>query len=382
MMNDSGVTDLSVLRERLDEIDSRIVELYEERMDVCAEVAEYKIATGKRVLDREREEIKINKVRSLTHNEFNAKGITELFEQIMCMSRKLQYMRLAESGSIGRSPFIAVDELETAHARVVFQGAEGAYSQMAMMTYFGDEVNCFHVDSFRDAMAALDEGSADFAVLPIENSTAGSIAQVYDLLVEFENYIVGEQIIKIEHCLMGLPEAEIEDIKTVYSHPQSLMQSERFLKNNPQWKQVSMQNNAFAAKKVLDDMDVSQAAIASAQAADIYGLKILKKGVNQSESNSTRFIIVSNQKIFRRDASHMSICFEIPHASGSLYHMLSHFIYNDLNMTKIESRPIEDRNWEYRFFVEFEGNPEDAAVKNAIRGLREEARALKVLGCF
>ena len=381
-MSNQTVTDLSVLRERLDEIDAKIVELYEERMDVCKGVAEYKIATGKRVLDREREEIKLNKVKSLTHNDFNAKGIEELFEQIMCMSRKLQYMKLAETGAISRMPFIAVDDLDTEHARVVFQGAEGAYSQMAMMTYFGDEVNCFHVDSFRDAMAALDEGSADFAVLPIENSTAGTIAQVYDLLVEFENYIVGEQIIKVEHCLMGLPGTNIDDIKTVYSHPQSLMQSERFLKSNPQWKQVSMQNNAFAAKKVLDDGDPSQAAIASAQAAKIYGLEILKQGVNQSESNSTRFIIVCNQKIFKKDAHHVSICLEVPHASGSLYHMLSHFIYNDLNMYKIESRPIEDRNWEYRFFIEFEGNLSDPAVKNAIRGLREEARALKVLGCF
>lgn len=381
-MANQTVTDLSVLRDRLDEIDEQIVKLYEERMEVCEGVAEYKIATGKRVLDREREEIKLNKVKSLTHNDFNAKGVEELFEQIMCMSRKLQYRKLAENGALSRMPFIAVDSLDTEHARVVFQGAEGAYSQMAMMTYFGDEVNCFHVDTFRDAMAALDEGSADFAVLPIENSTAGTVAQIYDLLVEFENYIVGEQIIKIEHCLLGLPGADMNNIKTVYSHPQSLMQSERFLKSHPQWQQVSMQNNAFAAQKVVKDGDPTQAAIASAHAAEIYGLDILKEGVNQSETNSTRFIIVCNQKIFMRNAGHVSICLEIPHASGSLYHMLSHFIYNDLNMTKIESRPIEDRNWEYRFFIEFEGNLSDPAVKNAIRGLREEARALKVIGCF
>ena len=381
-MSNSTNIDLGELRDKLDVIDQQIVELYEERMSICEDVAEYKIATGKRVLDREREESKLTKLRSLTHNDFNAKGVEELFEQIMCMSRKLQYRKLAENGAASRLPFIAVDSLDNQHARVVFQGAEGAYSQMAMMTYFGDNVNCFHVDTFRDAMSALDEGSADFAVLPIENSTAGTISQIYDLLVEFENYIVGEQIIKIEHCLMGLPGTDISQIKTVYSHPQSLMQSARFLNTHPEWKQISMQNNAFAAQKIVGDGDMTQAAIASAQAAEIYGLEVLKTGVNQANNNSTRFIIVCNQKIFMKDAKHVSLCFEIPHASGSLYHMLSHFIYNDLNMTKIESRPIEDRNWEYRFFIEFDGNLADPAVKNAIRGLREEARALKVIGCF
>jgi chorismate mutase/prephenate dehydratase len=237
------------------------------------------------------------------------------------------------------------------------------------------------VDTFRDAMSAIEEGSADFAVLPIENSTAGIVSDIYDLLVEFENYIVGEQIIKIEHCLLGVPGTKLEDIKTVYSHPQSLMQSARFL-NDYNWKQISMQNNAFAAKKVLDDKDKTQAAIASAYAGEIYGLEILKRGVNQSDTNSTRFIIVTNQKVFLKDAKKISICFEIPHESGSLYHMLSHFIYNNLNLCKIESRPIEDRNWEYRFFIDFEGNLADGAVKNALRGLRDEARNMKILGNY
>ncbi|MCR5509743.1 MAG: bifunctional chorismate mutase/prephenate dehydratase [Lachnospiraceae bacterium] len=374
--------DLAELRHRLDDIDSRIVKLYEERMDICSEVADVKIATGRRVLDRERELAKLKSVRDMTHNEFNAKGIEELFEQIMSMSRKLQYQKLTEQGAIGRLPFIAVDKLDTDGARVVFQGAEGAYSQAATENYFGEEISCFHVDTFRDAFMALDEGSADFAVLPIENSTAGTVSQVYDLLVEFESYIVGETVIRIEHCLMGTQESSIDDIATVYSHPQSLMQSARFLIDHPGWRQISMQNNAFAAQKVRDDNDPTQAAIASERAASAYGLKILEKGVNQDEDNQTRFIIVCNQKIYMRSAGHVALALEVPHSSGSLYHMLSHFIYNDLNMTKIESRPIEDRDWEYRFFIELEGNLAEPSVKNAIRGLREEARMLKVIGCF
>lgn len=373
--------DLLEIRGKLDEVDKEIVELYEKRMDLCAQVAEYKIETGKKVFDKQREQEKLAKVKSLTSNDFNSHGVEELFEQLMSMSRKLQYQLLAKHGSEGRLPFIGVDELDASKARVVFQGAEGAYSQIAMQAYFGDQINSFHVDTFRDAMSAIDEGSADFAVLPIENSTAGTVAEIYDLLVEFENYIVGEQIIKIEHCLLGVPGSKLEDLKTVYSHPQSLMQSARFLSEHD-WSQISMKNNAFAAKKVAQEKDVTQAAIASELAGKLYGLDVLKKGVNNSESNSTRFIIVTNQKIFKKDASKISICFEIPHESGSLYHMLSHFIYNNINLSKIESCPIPSRDWEYRFFIDFEGNLADGAVKNAMRGLRDEALNLKILGNY
>lgn len=293
--------DLGDLRKQIDSVDEQIVSLYEERMDICKHVAEVKIETGKKVFDREREKEKIARVKSLTHNDFNRTGIGELFEQIMSMSRKLQYQLLAEKGSMGRLPFIGVDSLEDDRGRVVFQGAEGAYSQAAMHQYFGEEVNSFHVDTFRDACCAIEEGSADFAVLPIENSTAGIVNEIYDLLVEFENYIVGEQIIRIEHCLLGVPGTRMEDIRTVFSHPQSLMQSARFLAEHD-WKQISLPNNAFAARKVAQEGDCTQAAIASEYAGKVYGLEVLKKPVNQSETNSTRFIIITNQKIFRKDA--------------------------------------------------------------------------------
>ncbi len=374
--------DLGKLREQIDGIDAQIAALYEKRMEISGKVAEYKIETGKKVFDKQREEEKLSHLRALVDGDFNKNGITELFELIMSISRKRQYQLLTEKGAIGRLPFIGVEELEKGKARVVFQGAEGAYSQAAMMQYFGEQRNSFHVDTFRDACVAIDEGSADYAVLPIENSTAGVVSEIYDLLVEFENYIVGEQVIRIEHCLMGLPGTKLSDIHTVYSHPQSLMQSARFLLEHPSWKQISMKNNAFAAKKVKEEKDRSQAAIASEYAAKLYGLEVLEKGINQSVSNSTRFIIVTNQKIFKKDAKKVSICFELPHESGSLYHMLSHIIYNNLNMNKIESRPIEERNWEYRFFIDFEGNLGDSAVKNALRGLRDEARNLRILGNY
>ena len=376
------MTDLSELRNKIDEIDHNIVQLYEQRMEISKEVATYKINTGKNVFDKDREDQNLRAVKEVTHNDFNKHGVEELFEQIMSMSRKLQYQLLTDSGTLGKLPFIGVDKLDLTTARVVFQGAQGAYSQAAMEQYFGNDVKSFHVDTFRDAMVAIEEGSADFAVLPIENSSAGIVSEIYDLLVEFENYIIGEQIIEIEHCLLGIPGTKKETLKSVYSHPQSLMQCERYLSGHPHWKQISMQNNAFAAKKVADDKDLTQAAIAGAYAGRVYGLEVLEKGINDSNTNSTRFIIVCNQKIFLEDAKKISICFEIPHQSGSLYHILSHFIYNNLNLTKIESRPIEGQNWEYRFFVDFDGNLSQSAVKNALRGLRDESRNMKILGNY
>lgn len=372
---------LKEMRDELDVIDSQITELYRRRMEICGHVAEYKIQNGRKVFDRTRENEKLAAVSAQMDSEFNKKGVRELFEQLMSMSRKLQYQKLTEAGALGRLPFIGLDALETEGARVVFQGVEGANSQAAMEQYFGKNINSFHVAQFRDAMEAIEEGSADYAVLPIENSSAGVVAQVYDLLVEFENYIVAETVLPIRHMLAGLPKTRMEDIRRVYSHPQGLMQCERFL-NVRDWERISVANTAVAARKVREEQDPAQAAVCSEYAAELYGLEILDRDINDEPDNSTRFIVVTNQKVFLKHASKISICFEVAHESGSLYHLLSHFIYNDLNMTKIESRPVEGRNWEYRFFVDFEGNLAEAAVKNAIRGLREEALNLRILGNY
>lgn len=373
---------LDELRVQLDQLDDQIVKLYEERMAVCEQVGEYKVHTGKKVLDKQREKNKLADVASKVTNDFNKKGIQELYEQLMSMSRKLQYRQLVEAGATGRLPFIELKELEKESARVVYQGVEGAYGQAALKHYFGDNKNYVNVRTFRDAMEALEDGVADYAVLPIENSTAGAVNEVYDLLVEFENYIIAETIIPITHTLSGLEGTELSDIQRVYSKAEALMQTSHFLDEHADWQQISVVNTAVAAKKILDDNDKTQAAVCSAYAAEVHGLSVLVDGINDEKNNSTRFIIVTNQKVFLSDASKISICFEVPHESGSLYRILSHFIYNDLNMTKIESRPIEGRSWEYRFFVDFEGNLADPAVKNAIRGLREEAMNMKILGNY
>ena len=373
---------LEVLREKLDSIDDQIAALYEQRMNVCGQVGEYKVKAGRKVFDRQREKEKLADVASKVSGDFNKKGIQELYQQLMSMSRKLQYRQLVEAGALGRLPFIQINDLDKQNARVVFQGTEGAYGQAAMRQFFGENVNSFHVRTFREAMESIEEGAADYAVLPIENSTAGPVIEMYDLLDEFENYIVSETILPVVHTLSGLPGAKLTDIKRVYSKTEALMQTSRFLDEHSDWQRISVVNTAIAAKKVLEENDISQAAVCSSYAAKVHGLSVLVDGINDDDDNSTRFIVVTNQKVFLKDASKISIRFELPHQSGSLYGILSHFIYNDLNMTKIESRPIKGRPWEYCFFVDFEGNLEDPAVKNAIRGLREESQNLKILGNY
>ena len=374
--------DLQECRNEIDKIDSDIIRLFEQRMKVCEDVAEYKIRTGKKVLDPERERQKLEVLRGKAHGEFNQLGAQELFQQIMAISRKRQYQLLTEHGIEDDEKLEMVDALPLKDVRVVFQGVEGAYSYAAMREYFQDDIESFHVKTWRDAMEAVVEGRADYAVLPIENTTAGIVADIYDLLTEYELSIVGEQIICPEHVLLGLPDAELEDIRQVCSHPQALSQCGKYLESHPGWKKKEMENTAGSAKKIKEDNDKTQAAIASRQAGELYGLKILAENICYNGQNATRFVIVSKKPIYVKDAHKISIFFELHHESGTLYNMLSHIIYNGLNMTKIESRPITGKNWQYRFFVDFEGNLKDSAVKNALRGIEAEADRMRILGNY
>lgn len=374
--------DLAELRDEIDVIDAEIAALYEKRMAIAQEVAEFKISVGKPVFDKVREKSKLNTLVQRVNTEFLKKGITELFEQIMAMSRKRQYQLLTEQGLAEKTDFAEVEKLDYKNARIVFQGTEGAYSQLALREYFGSHTDSRHVDTWRDAMEAIKTGRADYAVLPIENSSAGIVSENYDLMVEYENCIVGEQIIRIDHALLALKDARAEDITDIYSHPQALMQCSKYLDAHKEWEKHSYKNTAMASQKVKEDGKLHKAAIASRMSAEIYGLQVLEEAIQDNKDNYTRFIIVTGRKIFEKNAKKISICFEIPHESGSLYHMLSHFIYNGLNMNKIESRPVPEKAWEYRFFVDFDGNLNDAAVQNALRGLREEAGRLKILGNY
>ena len=376
------MTDLQECRRKIDEIDNQMVELFEKRMKVCEEVAEYKIHTGKKVLDPEREHAKLEEIRKKAHGEFNELGAQELFQQIMAISRKRQYQLLTEYGPKEKEDFQMVEQLPRNNVTVVFQGVEGAYSYGAMRAYFQEDIKSYHVKLFRDAMEEVATGRADYAVLPIENSTAGIVTDIYDLLTEYNLFIVGEQILKVEHVLLGLQEAELSDIAGVYSHPQGLAQCKEYLEEHRGWKTTAVTNTAAAAQKVSADQDKTHAAIASRAAGEIYNLKVLAENICKNDSNVTRFIILAKKPVYENNSSRISVCFEARHASGTLYNVLSHMIYNGLNMTKIESRPIPGKTWEYRFFVDIEGSLGDAPVRNALMGIEKEAVNMRILGNY
>lgn len=373
--------DLQDSRNEIDKVDKEIVRLFEYRMKLAQDVAEFKIQTGKKVFDKEREVEKLTALKALAGNEFNRHGISELFQQIMSMSRKMQYSLIKEKDT--GIPFEKVTALPVdTSTKVVWFGAKGSYTEQAFKQYFGEDVKAFNVSTFKEVMEKVKDKSADYGVLPIENTSTGGITDIYDLLVEYENSIMGEHILKVNHALLGLPQSELKDIKKVYSHNQGILQCQKFLEANPQIEAIVCESTADGAKRIVSEGDITQAAIAGVQTAKLYGLKILRENVNHECNNSTRFIIIGRNKQYKQDAKKISICFELPHESGSLYNMLSHFIYNNLNMTKIESRPLEGKTFEYRFFVDFEGNLEDAGVRNALFGIKEEAITLKILGNY
>lgn len=373
------VVDLAESRAKIDEIDKELVRLFQERMSIATDVAAFKRSTGKKVFDPKREEEKITTLCAMAEDEFNRTGIEDLFRQIMSISRKYQYQILGPV--VNEIPFREVETLDVDEdTRVVCFGEHGAFTEQAMEEVFGKNITAFNKETFREVMETVAEGEAKYGVLPIENTSTGGITDIYDLLLDYDVTIVAEHIIKVEQDLLGLPGATLEEIKMVYSHPQGLMQCARFLENHSEMMTKSYSSTAGAAKKVAQDQDKTKAAIASKRAAETFGLEVIQPAINFESKNYTRFIIISNQRIFLSDANKLSLCFEIKHQVGALYNMLANFYYNDLSLTKIESRPIENRNWEYRFFVDVEGNINSPGVGNALASLKEIASKLSVLG--
>lgn len=374
--------DLQEIRKQIDQVDSQLAALIEQRMRLTADVAEYKMQNGKEIYDPVREKEKLASVRAMAKTPFGEIAMGEIFAQMMTISRRYQYQVLGSYGNKADGGFKLVENLPTAGARIVYQGVEGAYSHEAALQVFGRDADVYNVPAWDDAMKEVAEGRAAYAVLPIENSSAGAVIDNYDLLLKYDNYIVAETEVSVNHALLGLPDAELSDIKTVISHPQALMQCSEFLKEHRDWKQIQAENTAGAAKRILADGDVTQAAIASPKAGEIYGLKILKHSINHNRTNTTRFIVLGKEPVYRLDARKVSVCFETPHVSGALYNMLGHFIYNHVNMLMIQSRPILERNWEYRFFLDIEGSLSDGPVQNALLGLKSEAVFMRILGNY
>ena len=266
---------------------------------------------------------------------------------------------------------------------VGYQGVPGAYSHLALRQYFaGRPVEARNYMLFEDVINAVMKGEIRYGVLPIENSSTGGITEVYDLVRRYGAFIVGEKIVKVEHCLLAWPGAKLEDIREVYSHPQGFSQCRTFFKEHPAMRQFNYFNTAKAADLVAEKKTGYMAAVAGAQAAEQYGLAILARGINTNQSNYTRFIVISRERELVPEADKITLIVSLKHQPGSLYRVLSHFARYQINMTNIESRPIPGRPWEYYFHMDITGHLTDQAVQNALADLPEDTTDCKILGNY
>lgn len=377
--------DLSTLRGEIDAIDRQIVGLFCQRMDVTRQVGEFKQASGVPVLDPERERQVLRSKGELAGDALRP-AVIKLFQTVMALSRRQQRDLMGQGAdNPGLRRWIQAREqartpVEQPH--VVYQGVPGAYSEQAAVNFFGEAVPSQGREQFEDCFTALREGAADYAVLPIENSSTGAIRQIYDLLTQYECYIVGETTVRVEHCLMAPNGASLDTITHVYSHEQGLFQCERYLNTHPNWKQVPQADTAGSALMVAESGDITKAAICSERAAALYGLKILARGINHNSQNTTRFVVVSPRMELRPGADKISTLFVLPHESGSLHEILTVFAVHGLNLVKLESRPLPERSWEYMFFLEFTGDPGDPAAEDALHELAQTTGDFRVLGWF
>ena len=269
-------------------------------------------------------------------------------------------------------------------ARIVYQGLEGAYSNLAAVQVFRDyeEASFSHVKSFDAAVRAVDEGTGDYAVIPIENSTAGSVADSYDALAKREVSVVGEYLLPVKHALLAAKGTALSDIKTVYSHPQGLKQCAQFFEAHPEIEAVAVSNTAVAAQLVQAMGKRDTAAVASAYAGQIYGLKVLIPALNYRAENTTRFLVIGKEKLYLEGAKTVSLMMETKHEAGALYHVLGALYGEGINLLRLAARPVPEISWAYRFFLDCAGSLEDAAVQRALREVERLSTNLRILGCF
>jgi len=346
------------LRNQIDEADAQIVRLIAERIRIAREIGGEKRQQGKQIADAAREQSVLENVRRIAQDaNVSQEDIESIYRQIVVVSRSAQGMVVA------------------------FQGELGAYSEEAASYFFGPSIEVKPCESLDDVFQVVEKGEAQFGIVPIENSLEGSISRVYDLLLDSSLRVCGEIELRIVHCLIARPETRLDSIKRVYSHPQALGQCQAFLRHLD-FELIPTYDTAGSVKMIKERGITDGAAIASSRAAEIYGMNILVREIEDNPNNFTRFFILAKQDSPPSGNDKTSIVFSVKHRPGALYEFLQQLASRKINLTKIESRPTRQKPWEYNFYLDFEGHREDKAARETLEGLEKTSLFVKVLGSY
>ena len=373
-MNPSS-EDFAQIRREIEGIDLDLLELLKSRMAIVEQIAEAKLEKAVPFRDGPREERVLQRVRQLAvEMGLDAHRIERLYRDILDMSvaRQQAYLTTRDSAPL----------------RIAYQGVEGAYSHLAAQKRYAGRVGgalLTGLPSFRQVFEAVRDGQVDLALLPIENTTAGSINETYDLLAEGGCSITAEVVSRIDHCLLVVPGTRLEDLRTVVSHPQALRQCERFLHGLTHVQTQVEYDTAGSARKVKEAGDPTFAAIASESAAALHGLEILVHGIQDQSGNFTRFVEVAREAVpcAPGSACKTSLLLVLAQSRpGALGELLQEFSRRGLNLTKLESRPLPEAPWRYRFYLDVEGHQDSAEMRDALVGIDHCVEDLKVLGSY
>ncbi len=376
--------DLKEIRDRIDTIDSELVKLLEERLEIVSDVAQYKKENNKKIFDKQREDEVIEKNTKKVEKQEHSSYIEKMLIDLMNVSKEYQKYKIGEK-------YEYINNINFNNSKVGYTGVQGSYANEVMINLLenyipendeGKNYEYFNFKSHEDLVTAVSNGDVDYAVIPVENTITGEVRDTVDLINEKDVYIVGEIKHKIEHKLLGLENTTIDKIEKVFSHEQALLQCSKFLNNHENIEQIAMSNTAVSAKFIKSEGNEAYACIAGKKAQEIYGLKILLENISNITENYTRFIILSNKMIVQDNADKVSIITSTSNEVGSLFKLLEIFSMNDLNMTSIKSRPIINKPWEYYFYIDFDGNLKDERVKDVLEKIRNNTSYLKVLGNY
>ena len=375
--------DMTDYRNQIDEIDAQLTQLFQKRMDTAAQIAAYKKENGLPVFDPARERAKLADVASRVRPEMQ--GYTEsLYSTMFELSRSYQRQLNSPRNETQKKIAEALEntpKLFPERPFVACQGVEGAYSQHACTRIF-KAPNIMYFSSFEGVFRAIDQGLCKYGILPLENSTAGSVNRIYDLMMEYDFHIVRSTRIKVDHCLLVNEGTQLSDIKEVISHEQALTQCENFLKTLPGIKITPVENTAVAARKVMESGRKDLACLSSRDCAELYGLKCLKAGVQDSGSNFTRFICITKNLEIYPGADRTSIMLALPHRPGSLYSALGRLYALGINLIKLESRPLSGSDFEFMFYFDLETSVYSDAFMQVFSDIESMCSTYKYLGSY